>query len=223
MFNSSPDHPVSFGYKCQWYAIRTTDTAAVAAFFNLKEPQPVNWETGMAGAFQGYYFISPPVKGWTLAVNSLMPDVSAAGEDNPLETVKRLSSRYGEACYFGTHRVVEYHAWAKAVNGELIRAYSYAGESDEVLIDEGEPTAEEVDSGLIFAGYDDYEDNDAGDEDGADIDFGEEDYEELPVPGEDDVISMAELWTLSPFLEDEEYEPGAGIAGRVARKEISRS
>ncbi|CAH1194893.1 hypothetical protein PAECIP111892_01911 [Paenibacillus auburnensis] len=217
MFDPSPDSPVSFGYKCQWYAIRTADTASVAAFFNLNELQPANWQTGLAGAYQGYYFVSPPVNGWTLAVNSFMPDLNASGEDNPLERVKRLSSRYGEAYYFATHRVVDYHAWAKAVDGELIRAYSYVGESDEVLVDEGELTAEELDNGLIFAGYDNYEEDDANVEAGTIDEFSEEEYEELSVPGEDDVISMAELWTVSPFLEDEEYEPGVGIAGRAAR------
>ncbi|MNC55730.1 hypothetical protein D3C75_1052770 [compost metagenome] len=86
-----------------------------------------------------------------------------------------------------------------------------------MLVDEGEPTAEELDSGLIFAGYDNYEDDDADDEDETVAEFSEEDYEGLPVPGEDDVISMAELWTLSPFLEEEVYEPGVGIAGMPAR------
>lgn len=231
-FDATPDTPLSFGYKIQWYAIRTADTAEVAEAFQLDQPQPANWQTGLTAAFQGYYFISPPLAGWTLAVNAFMPDLGAAGADNPLETIKRLSSRFGEACYFGSHRVVDYYAWAKAVNGELIRAYSYVGESDEVLVDEGAPTAEERDNGLIFAGADDeyeyvdeYDDNnddtDAGEDDSGDGADGEEEYDEesyVYVPCEDDVISIAGLWTISPFLEDEDYERGTGIAGLPKRQ-----
>lgn len=214
-FDATPDTPLSFGYKIQWYAIRTEDKAEVAEAFQLDQPQPANWQTGLTVSFQGYYFISPPLSGWTLAVNAFMPDLGAAGADNPLETIKRLSSRFGEACYFGSHRVVDYYAWAKAVNGELIRAYSYVGESDEVLVDEGAPTPEETDNGLIFAGADDeYDDND-------DNDAGEDEYDEesyVYVPGEDDVISIAGLWTISPFLEDGKYERGIGIAGLPKRQ-----
>ncbi|MDF9840582.1 MULTISPECIES: hypothetical protein [unclassified Paenibacillus] len=78
-------------------------------------------------------------------------------------------------------------------------------QSDEVLVDEGAPTAEETDNGLIFAGADDeYEYLD--------------EYDDDTDAGEDDVISIAGLWTISPFLEDEEYERGTGIAGLPKRK-----
>lgn len=189
-FDAAPDYPVDFGYKCQWYAIKSADKEAVASAFKLSGMQQANWQTGIAGAYSGYYFVTPPVDGWVLVINSLMPDLSVEGEGNPLETVLRLSRQFGEACYFGTHRVVDYHAWAKAVQGELIRAYSYVGESDEVIADEGEPTEEEKDNDLIFAGFND---------------------DEGFVPGEDDVITIAELWTVSPFMQEAASEQGVGV------------
>ncbi|WP_379161712.1 hypothetical protein [Paenibacillus sp. sgz5001063] len=187
-FDARPDHPVSFGYKCQWYAVKTTDTEAVAQSFGLEDLQTANWQTGIAGAYTGYYFFSPPVKGWTLVVNSHMADLGVPGEDNPKEVVKRLSAQFGEAYYFGTHRVVEYHAWIKGMQGKIIRAYGYVGESGDTLMDEGEITEEETANNLVFSG--------SG-----------------RVPNEEDVIEMASLWTVSPFLEEEDNETGNGLAG----------
>ncbi|OKP99122.1 hypothetical protein [Paenibacillus sp. P46E] len=197
-FDARPDRPVNFGYKCQWYAVGTTDTEAVAESFGLEDLQAANWQTGIAGAYGGYYYVSPPVKGWTLVVNSHMADSGVPGENNPIGVVKRLSAQYGEAYYFGTHRVVEYHAWIKGVQGEIIRAYGYVGESSETLMDEGDPTKEEIANDLVFAE--------------SHADYGR-------VPHEEDVIEMASLWTVSPFLEDGDYETGTGLAGTAKAHE----
>lgn len=194
VFDSKPDLPESFGYKCQWYAIRTTDSLAVAKSFNLTDTHNANWRTGMEGAYARYYFVAPPVNGWTLVINSLMPDLSATDECNPLEVVNKLSKQYGEAYYFGTHRVVEYHAWIKSRNGVLIRAYGYLGESGETIINEGELTIEEVDNGLLFTSLD---------------------VEEPDVPAEEDVIKMAKLWSISPLMENSDYEAAVGIIGII--------
>ncbi|TVZ08684.1 hypothetical protein JM80_1184 [Cellulophaga sp. RHA_52] len=54
-----------------------------------------------------------------------------------------LSTEFGEAHFFGTNRVVEYHSWMKSKNGKMERIYSYLGESMENIKVFGEPTKAE--------------------------------------------------------------------------------
>ena len=54
-----------------------------------------------------------------------------------------LSSKLGEVHYFGTHRVVDYHAWASAEGGDVRRAFAFLGERGEILFQVGEPTDDE--------------------------------------------------------------------------------
>ncbi|WP_419875014.1 hypothetical protein [Candidatus Pristimantibacillus sp. PTI5] len=191
-FSDNPDYPQPFGYKCQWMAVKTENTNEVAKHLNLMNMQPANWSTGIEGAYEGKFFVSPPVNGWTLVVNSLMPDITDTTEQNPLKVIAELSRVYGEACYFGTHRVVEYHAWAKALNGEISRAYSYVGESGETLVNQGALTAEELEHDLIFT---------------------ELEEDELITPYEEDVLLIAKEWTTDPMMGQTSLELGVGLVG----------
>lgn len=191
-FDSNPDLPVEFGYKCQWFTVKTNDTQAVLDAMKLKNIQIANWRTGIEGAYEGYYFISPPINGWTLVINSIMPDLCGIESSNPLAVISDLSLSFGEAYYFGTNRVVEYHAWAKSTNGKLIRAYGYLGETGETIINEGEISNEELENNLIFT----------------DIDV-----EEPNVVNEEDVIFIAKNWTVYPQMETSNYQTGTGFIG----------
>lgn len=196
-FDASPDSPVQFGYKTQWLAIRTTDTGAVLHALRLQNIRAANWTTGLQGAYDDYCFVSPPLEGWTLVVDGRMPDLSAKGAPGPLSVIAELSARFGEACYFGTHRVVEYQAWGKAVDGRLVRAYAYVGESGEVVVDRGELTAEERAHNLIFTGLDAAEPN---------------------LPDEEDVLRIAALWSVDTKLDRSGSSPGTGFAADSLRK-----
>lgn len=188
-----PDYPKPFGYKCQWIVVKTKDTGAIVKHLNLVNIQSANWSTGIAGAYEGLFFVSPPLNGWTLIVNSLMPAITNASEKEPLSIIVELSEIYGEAYYFGTHRIVEYHAWAKASKGILTRAYCFIGESGETLINQGTLTPEEVEHELIFT---DIEDDD-------------------PIlPNEDHVLIMAREWTIDPTMEQNNGELGLGYVGK---------
>jgi hypothetical protein len=138
-----PDWPIPFGYKCAWYAIRSDDPKAVAGELNLRGQKASSWQKGIEQAYDGSIFVSPSVQGWVFAVGrSLFPGNSISNAiSSPLQ---KLSRTFGTACFFATHRVVETHIWAKAVNGRIVRAYGYSGESDEILWQEGEPTEEEA-------------------------------------------------------------------------------
>ncbi|MDQ0059830.1 hypothetical protein [Paenibacillus harenae] len=183
-FDATPDLPLGFGYKMQWYAVRTKDTEGVAAQLMLNDIQPANWSSGVRGAYEGYYFVTPPIDGWTLIANASMPGISANEQPHTYSRLQSLSTVYGAAYYFGTHRIVGYQAWAHAANGSIVRAYGYLGESEETLVDDGEPTADELELGLLDHPSD-----------------------------EQDVLRLAACWTIDPLLENVSAEPSIGIIG----------
>jgi hypothetical protein len=89
---------------------------------------------------------------------------------------------------FATHRVVEAHLWARAIGGSLVRAYSYVGESGEKRVEIGEPTPEEVALDLRFF--------DPNSPDAEEDGYWER--EDLRYPDEEDVMRVAERWSVNP-------------------------
>jgi hypothetical protein len=146
----SPDTPVNFGFKCMWIAIRTDNKKKVAEMLHLKNISDCNWKKGIIKAYEGSVFITPTIGEWTLACGLGLPS-----GDNPkrLKEVKKilqsLSKEFGEAQFFCTHRVVEYHCWVKAINGHVVRVYSYLGEACENIAVEGQPTEFEQTLNLV--------------------------------------------------------------------------
>jgi len=141
-----PDEPIPFGYKCSWYLVRTTETEHLSSVFGLKRTAEVNWEKGIEAAYQGFVFISPPVDGWTFVVSTNLAQSRIEKiTQKAASMLQKLSSAFGEAQFYATHRVVELHIWAKALNGKLIRAHGYIGESGEIFWDEGKAEVPEVD------------------------------------------------------------------------------
>src|SRR5262249_8783890 len=134
--------PQTFGYKFRWIVIDTTDSSAVVAALGLKDVRSATWDIDPYG-HEGV-FVSPSVLGWThvlgLYVEPHFPRFVALLED--------LSRRFGEVQYFTTHRVVELHAWAKAIKGRIIRGYCWVGERGEIIMDVGGLTPEEEELGF---------------------------------------------------------------------------
>jgi hypothetical protein len=134
-----------FGYKNAWMAARGADPAALAAALSLEIAGPCEWDRGIAAAYDydsRQLFITPPIDGWVLCVGRpLLDDVVS-------ELTARVARELGtEVQLFATHRVVEAHAWARATPQGLVRAFSWDGESGEVLLDIGEHSEDEcVDS-----------------------------------------------------------------------------
>ena len=144
--SSNPDSPVSFGYKCAWFVVSSEDTIDVVKEAGLTRTKKSTWAYGIEKAYEDKIFISPPVHGWTFIVGfTLAPKSKGSPEEEVSPLLTKLSSLYGTACYFATHRVVEYHAWAKAMQGEITRAFAFSGETGEVVWDVGEATDAEID------------------------------------------------------------------------------
>jgi hypothetical protein len=183
------DFPVSFGYKTAWLAIDTEDTPAVVEALGLHHVRRATWAEGLYRAT----FVAPPVLGWTL-VEGVRPE---AGDPRLLPFLEGLSKRFGEVQYFGTHRVVDYHAWAKAVDGRVVRAYGWLGERGEVLLDVGPKTTEEEELGFRFV----------------DRTTVGGDWEGLQMPDEEDVMRIAGRWSINPQQIDAYPSVGVGYLG----------
>lgn len=114
-----PDKPVSFGYKCAWYAMQGNDIDAVVSVLGLKDVTKSTWSEGIQAAYSDKVFVTPPLDDWTLAVGRCLfyeGDVPAA---SVLPILTNISRVFGEAQYFASHRVVEAHCWALARGGKL--------------------------------------------------------------------------------------------------------
>lgn len=197
----TPDLPISFGYKTAWIAVKTDNKYKVAELLGLKKLRKANWDSALR-LIRGKVdtcFVSPPIDGWVLVIQVI---------DSEEKTKKRLSilsSAFGEAQYFCTHRVPEAHTWILAKDGTIVRAYEYVGERGENTFVEGEPTEFEKQYNLINtfseeAKDDDYLDNPT-----------------LFVPNENFVMQIAENWSINPYTlgEREGLEADLGLIGKL--------
>ena len=84
---------------------------------------------------------------------------------------------FDELQYFGTHRVSDYYAWAKVAGGNLVRAYTYFGDTGDVEQNVGAITPEE-----LALGFDKFPQS-------------AEDFDDDTVlPNEEDVLDIAKAW-----------------------------
>jgi hypothetical protein len=152
-FNRTPDDPQPFGFKINWLALRTPDPGAVVDALELREATPANWESGLAAVYDSkrddaWVFVSPPVGGWVLAVSVSLPyptEESHHDIGKKFDVLfSRLMKRFDDVQFYGSHRVVDFVAWARALNGKPVRMFAYAGGGDCVLANVGEQTPEEA-------------------------------------------------------------------------------
>ena len=190
----APDVPLAFGRKCAWLAIRSGSVLEVSLALKLARPQPANWAVGLERADAGQVFVSPVVGEWVLAISTQLPEAAAS-----LETLQqmliRLSQKFGEAQYFASHRVSAYHAWAKAQQGQIVRAYAFLGETGACLWNAGAATPEEVELNFDFAAETDPAQPAAWQAD------------------EESVLAVARRWSVDPQFATGAYAPGLGVTG----------
>jgi hypothetical protein len=181
------DQPVSFGYKCMWFAIKSVHTEELIKILGLSNIRPCNWNIGIEKAYENSVYITPPINGWTLACGRGLPHGDTKeGIEFVKSILQKLSKEYGEAQFFCTHRVTEYHCWIKAVEGNIERVYSYLGEAGENIMIEGVATDFEKTLHLV-----DTFSNDAK----------EKNYferEDINLPDEEIVMKVAENWSIDP-------------------------
>lgn len=202
-----PDTPVRFGYKCNWLAVRTTDTERLAASFGLRNTAPCNWEYGLISAYDlnGLIFISPPVVGWSFIISRNLPYAENPQSVKLLKSILTdLSKEFSYAQYFGTLRTVGYDCWMRAEDGQITRAYAVADGTTTIV--EGTPTSFEQNYQLYNTLSEEYE-NDP-------------DYLERPDlvhPDESMTMEVAGAWSLNPqdLEELKDVAPALGLVGTL--------
>lgn len=194
----------------KWLAIRSSDPAAVLDVLPIDDLQRANWLTGYIAVNAFHTFVSPSINGWVLVVSNNLPGLEveerSAGWKRLME---RLAANFDDVQSFGTHRVVEYHAWARFLNGLEVRAYAYSGETGETLVDRGAPTDAEVELGHKF--FDERSPEAESDE--------YREREDLTYPDEEDVMRVAGKWSINPNrLEEGPQTLGVGWIGAIRRE-----
>jgi hypothetical protein len=199
-----PDQPVSFGYKCMWFAIKSVHYAELIKTLNLSNVRPCNWNIGIEKAYENSVFITPPINGWTIACGRGLPHGdNKEGIEFVKNILQKLSKEYGEAQFFCTQRVTEYHCWIKAVEGNIKRVYSYLGEAGENVLIEGDATEFEKTLHLVNTLSDDAK---------------EKNYferEDVNLPDEETVMKIAENWSINPSTLESRNDiiPALGLLG----------
>jgi hypothetical protein len=242
-----PDRPLGFGYKLCWFAVRTQDGAAVAKRLGLVDQRPANWKAGVAAAYDAIrigtaaaeVFVTPPVDGWTLAASVHLPyPADADSHEANLQIGRRfrvlfrkLSDRFDDVQFFGTHRVVGFDAWARARHRRIERVFSYT--DGEVTTNEGPQTVEEAALGFLDLGERSPMEATALIAERLEKDLGAggdkrkaerrrdargrpASFHGQPLPSEHHTIALAGAWSVDPTILDERGGPfGIGIVGRL--------
>ncbi|AMV37016.1 hypothetical protein [Planctomyces sp. SH-PL62] len=187
--------PATFGYKTWWLVVDSLDASAVAETLGLRETRPAEWDVDPYSP--GGVFVSPSGLGWTFILGH---PIHEPGDPRLADLLRDLSRRFGEAQFYVSHRVVELQGWARAVDGEIIRAYGWHGEHGEVFWDEGPLTQEE--QVLGFGRFVDQSTVDG-------------DWGDRTTPDEQDVMDLAGRWSVTPQELAAYDSEGPGVLGKL--------
>ena len=183
-----------------WMAVRATDPKTVQAALGLNQPIPCSWTEGMTG--ERSFFIGPPVNGWIIVTGSGLPNPSC-DVDECFRFLARISGQLGQVQLFHADRILHHHAWARAENGIVMRAYAWAGET---IWNQGAKTPAEIELSMKCFGY--------GDDPNADswaaVEWTAANVGKVPL--------LATRWSLDPARINERARNRAdGIAGESSR------
>lgn len=184
-----------------WLAVKSRNVFAVQRALSLHKIQPCSWIEGFSSA--DMLFISPPVKGWILVTGADLPkprqDVDAC-----FRFVLDLSRKLGQVQFFSANHALHYHAWVKAQNGRIVRAYAWAGTT---LWQQGSATRAEMDLDLVCFDYGEpltHRPFEAGGVVDANV-------EKVPL--------LAARWGLNPALVQEHFPRNEhGVSGQVVHR-----
>lgn len=204
-----PDAPAAFGYRTAWLALRTRDTLAVIDQLGLEDLQRANWNGGLAAAYderltEDYVFVSPPVAGWTFVVGLALPyPAGAKFADRCTPLLMALGRRFIEVQYYFTYPVIDFYAWARVIDGKLVRAFAWG--DDGIMWNNGRVTKEERQIGLRLL-----------EPCTADGHISTNWKGVAAYPNEDHVVALASRWGMDPTRLDEiEAMPALGFIGRI--------
>lgn len=211
VFDVAPDHPLPFGYKMAWLALRTTDTWAVAAALDVGPATVANWNSGLGTVYddklgETHVFITPPVGGWTFVVGLPLPHpMTASFVDKCTPVLSDLAERFPEVQYFFSYPLIDYFSWARLIDGKLVRAFAINDQG--VIWNRGRTTKEERSLGLKLFELRGVRGR-SGDAGG----------ELLLHPTEDHVLRLAHRWSIDPTTLGAAAAPaGTGLVATAPR------
>jgi hypothetical protein len=152
IYPTTPDRPVAFGYQMVWLAIRARDVTAVVEALGLEHAQPCSWNSGIGTIYdaqlgRNHVFVSPPVNGWIFVAGLSLPQpMGRSFVDKATPLLVDLGGHFVEVQYFVAFPPVDLFAWARLIDGRLMRAFAVGDEG--VLWSKGKTTKEERALGL---------------------------------------------------------------------------
>jgi hypothetical protein len=146
-------------------------------------------------------FVSPPVNGWTFVVGLALPHPVGRGfVDKATPLLERLGREFVEVQYFFSYPLIDFHAWARLIDGRVVRAFAIGDEG--MLWNTGRPTKEEKALGLRLFELR-----------GVRGRKGDAGGEMILYPTEDHVMRLAARWSIDPTtLDAAKAEPGVGVS-----------
>lgn len=204
VFDERPDPPAAFGYRMAWLAVRSTDTARIAEVLRIEPVEASNWRTGIGTMYdkrlsQSRVYLTPPVNGWTFVVGLSLPQPLSRGfVDKCTPILLDLAGAFPEAQYYLCYEPLDFFAWARVVDGKLVRAFAIGDEG--IIWNKGRPTKEERAIGLKF--------NEVRGVKSRKADIGPP----MPVyPTEAHIMHLASCWSLDPTsLQGTKADAGIG-------------
>ncbi len=213
IFDTAPDRPAPFGYKMAWLAVRSRDTAAVVEALGVIGAESSNWNSGIGTVYddklgEHHVFISPPVNGWTFVVGLSLPYPAGRGfADKSTPFLLDLGRRFVEVQYFFTYPLIDYFAWARVINGRLVRQFAVGDEG--VIVSKGKTSPEERALGLKLFELR-----------GVKGRKGDAGGELILHPTEEHVLRLAHRWSIDPTGIDK-VDPGRPQTGYIALAPVS--
>jgi hypothetical protein len=207
IYGLAPDRPAAFGYRMAWMAVRTRNTASVVEALGLVETQACNWDSGIGCAYdaklgQTHIYVTPPVNGWTFVVGLPLPQpVGRNFLDKATPLLVGMGGRFIEVQYFLAYPPLDFFAWARMLDGRLMRAFAIGDEG--LIWSKGKTTKEERTLGLKLFELR-----------GVRGRRGDAGGEMILHPTEDHVIRLAQVWSLDPTkLGPKSADPALGVIG----------
>lgn len=186
------DHP------CSWLAIKGQNQKKVMQALGLHDATPCSWEEGLAEAQHHKLFVSPPVNGWILVVGADLPEPDE-DVDECFHFLRQISRKLGHVQFFSVNRVLNYHAWAILDDGQVFRAYAWAGET---LWNSGPKTGAEKELDMQCYGYGD-----------TPVSFLQK---EPMIPNAEKVNQLAARWSIDPMtIAENAWQNEQGIVGSL--------
>jgi hypothetical protein len=185
-----------------WLAIKNRNLLAVQSALALHNTKPCPCLEGLTGEAEKKLFISPPISGWVLVTGSALPDPSD-DVDVCFRFLQEASRKLGHVQFFMANSVLNYHSWAQAEAGRIVRGYAWAGKT---LWSQGTMTPAECDLGMRCFDYADAED------------VPQYGVPESSCNNSDKVHLLAARWSVDPEDLDERFiEHEWGIVGEPPR------